>query len=422
MVGRGERMKCRHSFRSSGFLSRRSSQSRLGQLSQRFLSLAAPLLCCLLALGFQPTFARADSSVVVLGVRSLDGDDEFARRVSQSLRGSAKQIKAWKISDRDISLAQMSLAHGCDEPDARCMADIASTLTVDRLVYGTVLRRDGNVEVALFNFDAVTGQIESWINETIPADSLEGNALKATTGGLARRLGGMDVTGALRVRSQAVGAQVILDGKPVGVIDEKGGLLLAGLAVGPHSLTLKKDDASAQRAVEIKEAETTTTEVSLAATTPIVPAKDDGDELTSPGTPSTGMSTRRIFGYSTVGLAGVMAVATVYTWVRIGSINKDPDLRNYRAQFGPRDDVCHKADEYALSTTMAGLEASARKLCHEADTLEVLQYVFLGGAIVAGGIGTYLLLTDKAPKAKLSVRLQPSFARGRSELTAIMRF
>jgi len=401
-------MKCRHTVRSSGFLA---------------TTLLFSLFVLCFQLGFQP-LASADSSVVVLGVRSLDGEDELARQISQSLRESAKQVKAWKISDRDISLAQMSLAHGCEEPDARCMADIASTLEVDRLVYGTMLRKEGNVDIALFNFDAVTGQVESSINETVPAEALQVDVLKATTGGLARRLAGMDVTGALRVRSEAIGAQVILDGKPVGQIDAKGGLLLAGLEVGPHSLTLTKQGARTDQQVEIKEAETTTAQVALAVTNDVVPVGDEGDdeETASPGKPKKGMSMRRMFGYGAIGVAGVMAAATIYSWVRIDSINKDPDLRAYRAQFGPDDDVCQKAEDSTLSATMAGLESSARDLCRQADTLEVLQYVFLGSTIVAGGIGTYLLLTDKAADEPRSVRLQPSFARGRSGLTAIMRF
>src|SRR5687768_3650577 len=86
---------------------------------------------CVLLLALAPPRATADSSVVVLGLRSLDGEDEEARRISTALREAARQAGGLRVSDRDVSLAQMSLAHGCDEPDARCMADIASTLKVD---------------------------------------------------------------------------------------------------------------------------------------------------------------------------------------------------------------------------------------------------------------------------------------------------
>jgi len=131
---------------------------------------------------------------------------------------------------------------------------------------------------------------------------------------------------------------------------------------------------------------------------------------------------RRIFGYSAVGLAGVMAAATLYSWVRIDRINKDADLHAYRDQFGPNNDVCAEAEAGTLADTMGKLEASARRLCREADALEVLQYVFLGGTLVAGGIGAYLLLSDRAPDEPMRVTLQPRFARGRGQLSATLRF
>ena len=66
------------------------------------------------------------------------------------------------------------------------------------------------------------------------------------------------------------------------------------------------------------------------------------------------------------------------------------------------------------------LENSARSLCDEADTLEVLQYVFLGSAIAFGGLGTYLLVTD--PKRHQSVSLRPSFRHGQAMLRASVQF
>lgn len=379
---------------------------------------------------FSAQIARADSSVVVLGVRSLDGDDELARQVSQSLREGAKQVTAWKISDRDVSLAQMSLAHGCDEPDARCMADIAGTLEVDRLIYGTMVRNEQNLDIALFNFDAVTGQVESSISAKVPAESLTGVSLKATTASLAKRLAGIEVTGALRVRGGAAGAQVSIDGKEVGNLDARGELLLAGVAVGTHQLKIEKGEAKSEQSIEIKEAETTTAQMTLAAAT--LPDEDVEDEAPAPrddGAPSeSNPRLRRILGWSAVGLAGAFAVATTYTWVRIDKINSDSDLAEYRDQFPPAtSDVCTEADNNTLAITkrnpaLTDLEGNARSLCNEADTLEVLQYVFLGGAIAAGGVGAYLLLTSKDPKPSQALTLQPRFAQGRTQISATLRF
>ncbi len=375
----------------------------------------------------QVSEARADSSVVVLGVRSLDGDDELAREVSQALRDAAKTLPAWKISDRDVSLAQMSLAHGCDEPDARCMADIASTLEVDRLIYGTMLRSDTTTEVSLFNFDAVTGQVESSITEKVPSDALVGVALKGTAATLAKRLAGIEPKGALRVRGNAPSARVLLDNKEVGVLDARGELLLAGIAAGKHNLRVVKGDAQNAQEIEIREAETTTSQLMLEGVT-LTPPEDpeSSDEPNDrPRQRNQPPNLRRILGFSAIGLGGAFLVATGYTWYRIDAINDSDDLTTYRKQFTSSTNVCNAARDGALKKSKpnyGALEDSAADLCDRADTLEILQYVFLGSALVAGGVGAYLLLTEKKAGARHSLSLQPHFARGRGSVSATLRF
>ncbi len=385
-----------------------------------------PLLALLL---FHAPRAHADSSVVVLGVRSLDGDDDLARQVSRALRDGAKTVPTWKISDRDVSLAQMSLAHGCEEPDARCMADIARTLEVDRLIYGTMSRNDSQMDVALFNFDAVTGQVETSITEKVPSDALVGVALKGTAAALAKRLAGIEPTGALRVRSDAPGARVLLDNKDIGMLDARGELLLAGIAVGTHNLRVEKAADKASQSIEIREAETTTAQPKLAgaglvAGSEPAPGPKEESKASAP-TRHNPANLRRILGWSAVGVAGALLVGTAYTWVRIDRINDSGDLANYRDRFSKSSNVCDEAHAGTLQKTnnkYKPLEDSAANLCDEADTLEILQYVFLGGALAAGGVGAYLLLTDKPAGAKHSLLLQPHLARGRGTLSATFRF
>ncbi len=381
----------------------------------------------LFALAALPSAAHADSVVVVLGVRSLDGDDAFARALSGALRNGARNVATWKISDRDISLAQMSLAHGCEEPDARCMADIAATLEVDRLIYGTLVRQGPNIGLALFNFDAVTGQIETSISESVPAGALTGARLGGTAAILAKRLAGISVTGALRVRGDA-GARISLDGVDVGAVDARGEQLLAGISVGHHQVRLSLGQAQAREDIEVREAETTTVRLTLAASTNAAGGDGSLDGSADPeaaGPTRDRSPMRQYLGYGALGLAGALALTTTFTWVRIAAIDDDPDLKAYRLQYGRSDDVCVKASQGTLAMRepdKAALESSARNLCDEADTLEILQYVFLGSALAAAGVGTYLLLTKAPADAPLSVILQPSLARGRGQLTATLRF
>jgi hypothetical protein len=401
-------------------------------LREVFWSAWAILALCVMC----PLPAAADSSVVVLGVRSLDGDDDLAHDISLALRTQAQKMSGWSVSQRDVSLAQMSLAHGCEEPDARCMADIAGTLEVDRLIYGTVLKTGEEVQLSLFNFDAVTGQVESSFSQKVQAAELADPALSATMTTLLKRLAGEKVAGMLRVTSDTPGAKVTLDGNAAGSLDVRGELLLTEVAAGTHALLVEAASGRKELSVDVSEGNTQTVRVALR--TPLLlkqpgPVAEEHPDQPEPVAPKR--SWRRIGGWSSIGLAGGLALATVITWVRIDGINNEHDLKAYRAEFPPPDkeggasDVCKEADHGTLANNHPGdadkaaLESSARDLCHRAHTLEVLQYVFLGGAGAAGAVGAYLLLsTPKAKKPPTTLSFSPSVGQNSGSLAARIRF
>jgi hypothetical protein len=386
--------------------------------------------------------AHAESSVVVLGVRSLDGEDELAKDVSSALREGIKRVPDYRVSDREVSLAQMSLAHSCDEPDARCMADIARTLEVDRLIYGTIGRAGTDFSVALFNFDAVSGQVESSLTETVPARDIESVALGPRMVALAKRLGGMNAVASLRVLGNVAAARVLVDNQDVGALSEQGELLVPALPAGDHTIAIENQGGRAQKEVRLEGGQVATVRIALA-----IAVEDHGTPAVLPGTDSgasnaereSARNWRKIAGYAAVGTAGVFAAATIYSWVRLGNIGDDRDMTAYREKFpGPSaangtSDVCREADARTLQTTstmspdyaaLVRLEASARTLCGEADSLEVLQYVFLGATLAAGGVGAYLLLTDGEPsKARTSrFSFRPHVGLGRAHVNASVRF
>jgi hypothetical protein len=378
-----------------------------------------------------PALAQADSSVVVLGVRSLDGDDALAHDVSVALRTGAQKMQGWNVSQRDVSLAQMSLAHGCDEPDARCMADIAGTLEVDRLIYGTILKAGDEVQLSLFNFDAVTGHVETSLEQKVRAAEVAEPALDATVATLLRRLAGEKVAGMLRITGDSPGAKVTLDGEDAGALDVRGELLLTEVAAGKHELSVEAPSGRKDMSVNVAEGATSTVRVTLRAPSTLRVTKDSEAER-APDEPREGRPWRRPVGWTAVGLAGAFAVGTVVTWVGIDKINNDPDLKAYRNEYpkptesGGTSDVCREAEDGTLelegdaSAQTLALEASARKLCNRADTLEILQYVFIGTAVLSGGVGAYLLLTT--PKHKGQVSLRPRANGSSASLTATVRF
>lgn len=370
--------------------------------------------------------AAADSSVVVLGVRSLDGEDDLARQVSNALRQAARSVGGFQVSDRDVSLAQMSLAHGCDEPDARCMADIASTLKVDRLIYGTMARSGSLVHVSVFSFDSVSGQVEGSVDQKIVPERLSGPALNATADQLVARLTGKGALGSLRILGDTPGAEVNLDGTPAGELSPRGELLLSDISAGKHTVTLRDPFSQRSRDVPVVVGENATATLRVVLTPPppveLEPASAEPEPVLEAPPPSNKL--RRIVGFTSVGIAAGLAAATIYSWVRINNINDDSALREYRSNFNSQvSDVCVEAEAGTLARAMpgkAGLERSARDLCGEADTLEVLQYVFLGSALAVGGVGAYLLLKNPAHTPKVSVR--PSYRHGQAMVRAAIQF
>ena len=379
--------------------------------------------------------AQADDKVASMGVRSLDGEDELERKLSTALRNGASNLAGYSVSDREQSLEQMSLAYGCEEPDARCLGEIARALSVDHLVYGTVIGSAAGHELTLYLFTASPVHVESTVLRGATSAQLSGGPAKETMAALLRRLFGQEpdpatpAVGKLHVLGPP-GATLLVDGKAAGVLDPTGSLRLE-LEPGKHAVRLDgpgADSLDDQLALIEPGVED---EVRLAVP---VHASDEPqlrvDDSEHPPAAKPKRSLRKIMGWTSIGLAAAFAAATVYTWVRIENINDDPDYLAYRGAF-PRanltngvKNVCALAEHGVLAEMMpdkAELEASANDLCNEADTLEVLQYVFIGGTLLTGGVGTYLLLTDKG-EPRATVRLSPRFDAQSASLAATLTF
>jgi hypothetical protein len=382
---------------------------------------------------------RADSAAVtVLGVRSLDGEDQLERRISQALRSSARSVEGYKVSDREVSLAQMSLAHGCEDVDAACLGQIASTLSADRLLYGNLVHSGDKVRITLFNFNAGSGLIESSAERSVLAAQLAEPTLGPIMTALVQRLAGKGSHGfgTLRVTGNRPGAEVAVDGKPAGKLDASGELVLTQVAEGPHAVSVVTVDGRDRRELSVDvRADTTTTLKALLtpALPPVTQAAADDEEAPTAGPSTDKRQLKRILGWSSVGVAAGFAAATIYSWVKMLRISKNDDLADYSELFpkpgepGGTSDACKQATDgfYAgmpgVTPDRVRLEQSAAEQCTQADKLEKLQYVFLGGTLVFAGVGTWLLVSTRK-SAETSLSLSPSFAPQQASLRASLRF
>jgi len=192
-----------------------------------------------------PALAQ-DGEVFVLGIRSVEGDDELSRNLTGAIRQEARGVADWTVSPAEISLAQMSVAHGCDEPDAQCMAEIAAELEASRIVYGTV-RRTGagdqyDYALTLYNFNAQSGQIEDSLTDTIPSVQADIDNLRPRAERYIAQFAGQARYGSVRIQTQTAGATVFIDNENAGTTDEGGALVVTDVTEGNRGVRIEAVD------------------------------------------------------------------------------------------------------------------------------------------------------------------------------------
>ena len=388
--------------------------------------------------------ADGTASVIVLGLRSVEGDDDVANSLTDALRDAVHEVPAWQVMERSVSMSQMSLAHGCDEIDAACLNDIAKGLTVELVVYGTLRRTSARSEydyqLALSLFNANTGSIGATENDLLPrAEAEQPGGLAARARTLVQRLasGTAGAGGNLSIQVNTSRAEVHIDGQMVGQT-QNGQLVIEGVPAGEHDLEIVAvGRGSYKQRVMVSGTGQTNVIASL-------PAGGSGDEddaepeeesavSASDGAYGHKPKSLRWLGYTLIGVGGASLVGAVVSMIVIGNVNGDPIFKKYRAAAGAAvSDICAEADQGKMfgDGITTGLTAAqvtdVKGMCGTGGTFEVLQWVFLATAVVSGGIGTYLLVTAKdgeqAANDQPRFALSPSLGRRSLAIAATLRF
>jgi hypothetical protein len=372
---------------------------------------------------FAPPLARADRTIAVLGILSMEGDDEVAQSLTGAIRHAASRVDGWQLSRQEVTLTQMALAHGCsDEPDTGCLTQIAATLGVQAVIYG-ILRRttaDGRqaFQVSLAFFDAATQHIERSVAETIYANRTDIDDLREPARRMIARLSGPAV-GSLRLFTNVPGASVTIDGEVAGTTDASGTFVAASVPVGAHAVGVRgAGHLPWSGSVTV----TAGTEMELHAELDPVPEAGQGGGGSGE---SRGGGAEASISWPGIALIGVGAVALgmmFYTWFRIDAIQNDPDYTRYRTGVSTNNvcDLAAMESMSAMNMERMRLASSVNGLCGEAGTLEVLQYVFLAAAVGAAGTGVALLALDSGGGERGEqprVALTPHFGRDGGALT-----
>jgi hypothetical protein len=383
--------------------------------------------------------ASAQSSVVVLGVRSVEGDDDVAHDLTTALREGAQDVSQWNVSPTAVSMAQMALAHGCEEVDVACLADIAKGLSADLVVYGTLrrnsAREDFDFAFNLSLFNAQSGSIQNSVDDTIVRRDTTKGALAPRAKRLIARLAGAEVQepsgdttlGSIVVRANIDSGDVLINEQPVGTL--AGGILqYDGLQAGMYRVEIRAHGYSSfVKTVRVNEGERVDIEAEMQVGASGSDASLDWEDEPVQQDGGHGL---RWLGWTLVGVGAVAAAGLVVSWTQIVRINNDDRLERYsgdvaagnqlelgKARSENRepelyDDFCVPASQgipYSFVPTPEKFK-EVQGLCDAADTWEMLQYVFLGTAVAAGGTGVVLLLTAGSGHSDSATAEPPRFA------------
>jgi hypothetical protein len=381
------------------------------------MRLTASFVLFALCLGMAERAAAADATVVVLGLRSLEGDDEFANALSEQLRASAKGVTGWKLLERAVSMAQMTLSHNCEDIDAGCLSEIARGLESERLVFGTVRRTaarskyDYEVTVSLFN--GTTHTIAGTETRTIDRnDGKQKKVLGRHAQELIAKLAAADASaGRLTVEVNVLSAEVRLDGQLVGQAHD-GRIAVDTVTPGEHTLevTAIGHQTHTQR-INVNSGDQSTINVTLERNAEPVEVATSTEIVTptSPVATDNGSSLSWL-GYSLIGVGAASAIAWGASMYMIEfNYNQNKTYQGYVQHY--RNQTQDACDE-ALKNNNANDSLSPAELsdfqgrCRTGRTFQTLQWVFLGVAVVSAGVGTYVLITDSSSPDQAQARLR----------------
>jgi hypothetical protein len=309
--------------------------------------------CC----GLVSTRAFARDATYRMALLELESDnvhDKFAGLLTQRLRAALSDRSGYELQYAPVSLAQLSLAHDCDTSKADCLATIARELKLDGFVFGKVTHEGGAPVALLRRYDLRSGSVDRSALVTFASLDVEQDELER-------------------------GAEQ----------------LLAGLLGGDTAASAHSQPSAAQPAKAV------------AASTPVTK-------------PATALSGRTVATYSLLAGSVLSAGMAVASFIWVNDAGHNTNFKSYRLAVGDSNpsvrDVCSEAaagKDYGLD---AASFRQVKSSCSSGTTFEVLQYVFIASAVVAGGFAAYLLASDDSTseqprRTSRSLSLRPNVGR-----------
>lgn len=309
--------------------------------------------------------AATDYRIGVLEFASGAREPAFARAFVERVRAYVQVQPGFLLCHVSGSLPELATVAACNPAELGCMRTLAERLNVDGVIFGTLEEAEDGPVAVMQRFDVASSEVTQSARAKFVAPTTRPDRLDP------------------EVR------RVVLE--------------LLG---------------NADTAVGLVTAQPQAAEAPARAPLPAPPVERVERD--------SGSSVGRVAGYVLLGAAAVSAGFMVVSSVQVKDADDRTEYLRYREAVGREQpaltDVCEEAEagrSYGVSES--DLRA-ARDSCDQGSLFEVLQLVFLGGAVVSGGLGTYLLLSAGDDEQPQALRVSPLAAAGRIGLNAELSF
>ncbi len=357
-----------------------------------------------------PGIARAEapgpgaSAVHVVGMDTDDADEQ-ADAFTAVLRSRLKEMPGFSLGDSQQALGMLTTAMKCKgkQPDADCEQKIATQLSAERFIWGSVQKSKGQATVELHLFRRGKGSSPP-VRESYP-DTLKDPrdpALQKVATKLLGQLLGVSAAAqpaTARVRANNYDCPVAVDGDRKGELDH--GALQIEVGPGPHTFELLKPCATVKKTVTIPAGGSALVDLSGGTTTP---PKETG---------GSGTNIRPIVGWSLVGVGAASIAFSSFFGIRYLKNRSDAQdkwtAQNNKAVFvGVSADGSSFDAGKCSSPAPATGAASDRSLCDANTNATTNSTVFwvaagAGAALVTGGI-VVLVTGEKEDKQPMKGR------------------
>jgi hypothetical protein len=248
----------------------------------------------------------APVSVGLLGIDGAGVEPGMGQALTETLHRHLPTLQGMRVEKSQQDLVEVKLVFGCVDENPVCMAKVGKSLSVDRLIYGSIRKQpqSGLYVVAIKQLNVADSTVEKFITEAVPPEvlSLDNPQLNELVQRWLRVLLIEGLRGGLRVLSEPAGASVQLDGVPIGQTP----LNLQEVEVGDHLLQVDLPGyVSMSRSIRIRGGQVHEVMATLVL---------HGAGAARAGKGPSSNRILRITSYVAAGLAGATALAAIGTW------------------------------------------------------------------------------------------------------------